>query len=142
MNTLSNFTRVIFFQVRDNGTKLKRIRETAHTHFEKKEHFLILVEEARAQQFVDELLWKLLPTSFLPHAAVDEPTADWIAICKVKKNVNNAQIAFNLCSTPLLTEGPFRLIYEFEDLTTPTKKKFSSLRFDAYKQAGYLIEAR
>ena len=135
-------TRVVFFQVRDNPTKLQRIAETAHSHFEKKEPFLILVEDERSAAFVDELLWKLPATGFLPHIATDEPTTDRIAIAKAKKNVNSAKVAFNLCSTPLLIEGPFRIIYEFEDLSAPNKKNLSSLRFDAYKQAGYLIEAR
>ncbi|HSX27033.1 MAG TPA: DNA polymerase III subunit chi [Chlamydiales bacterium] len=135
-------TRVVFYQVRDNASKLKRIVETAQSHFEKKEPFLILVEDERSQQFVDELLWKLPESSFLPHTAADAPTSESILITKSKKNLNNAKIAFNLCSTPLLIEGPFRIIYEFEDLTSPNKKNLSSLRFDAYKQARFLIEAR
>lgn len=139
---MSFSTRVVFFQVQDNSSKLKRIVETVHSHFETKEPFLILVENTSSATFVDELLWKLPKTSFLPHVATDEPTTDWIAIATVKKNVNNAHIAFNLCATPLLIDGPFRVIYEFEDLTAPNKKKFSSLRFDAYKSAGYLIESR
>lgn len=144
MNTPSNlsFTRVVLFQVRDNAAKLQRIVETAQTHFEKKEPFLILVEDARSQSYVDELLWKYPPTSFLPHLAADDPTPDWVTITKEKKNVNQAKAAFNLCPTPLLIDGPFRIIYEFEDLTTPVKAKLSSLRLDAYKSAGYLIEAR
>lgn len=137
-----NSTRVVFFQVQDNSAKLKRIAESAKTHFEKKEPFLILVEDERSAQFVDELLWKTPSTSFLPHIAIDEMTRELIAICKVKKNVNQAKIAFNLCPTPLLIEGPFRIIYEFEDLTSANKKNLSSLRFDAYKKAGYFIEAR
>lgn len=135
-------TRVVFLQVRDNAAKIQWLTETAQSHFGKKEPLIIFVEDSRAQQFVDELLWKVPKASFLPHAATDEPTSDWIAICKVKKNVNNAKIAFNLCSIPLLLEGPFHFIYEFEDLTTPAKKNFSSLRLDAYKQAGYSIISR
>jgi DNA polymerase-3 subunit chi len=134
--------RVIFFQVHDNASKLKRIVETAHSHFERKEALLILTEDDRSSAFVDELLWKMPETSFLPHIATDDPTTDWIAIAKIKKNINNAPIAFNLCPTPLLIEGPFRIIYEFEDLTSPNKKNLSSLRYDAYKRAGHLIEAR
>ncbi|HSX10255.1 MAG TPA: DNA polymerase III subunit chi [Chlamydiales bacterium] len=140
--THSSNTRVVFFQVRDNASKLKRIAEVAHTHFERKEPLLILVDDDRSAQFVDELLWKMPETSFLPHVATDDTTTDWVAIAKAKKNVNSAHIAFNLCPTPLLIEGPFRIIYEFEDLTTPNKKNLSSLRFDAYKSSGYLIEAR
>lgn len=132
-------SRVIFFQVRDNSTKLQRLNEVARLHFAKKEPILILVEDTKAQTFVDEFLWK---SGFLPHSASDDPTQDLIVIAKVKKNLNNAKLAFNLCPTPLLIEGPFRTIYEFEDLTAPNKKNLSSLRFDAYKQAGYLIEAR
>ncbi|MES2273666.1 MAG: DNA polymerase III subunit chi [Chlamydiota bacterium] len=134
-------SRVIFFQVREIAAKLSKIAETARTHFQKKEPFLIVVEDLRAQEFVDELLWKFPSISFLPHSATDEPTTDWIAITKIKKNVNGAKIAFNLCSTPLLIEGPFRIIYELEDLTAPVKKNLSSMRFDAYKQLGWLIEA-
>ena len=142
MNSPSSSTRVVFFQVQGSASKLRWIAETAHTHFQKKEPLLILVEDVRSQQFVDELLWKLPATSFLPHTSTDEPTTDWVAISKGKKNVNQARVVFNLCSTPLLIEGPFRIIYEFEDLSAPAKQNLSSLRFDAYKQAGHLIEAR
>lgn len=135
-------TRIVFFQVRDIPTKLQRLCETAQSHFEKKEHLLIVVEDEKGQSYVDELLWKVPPTSFLPHLATDAETSEWIAITKEKKNVNGARIAFNLCSTPLLIEGPFRIIYDFEDLTSPNKRNFSSLRFAAYKQARFLIEAR
>ncbi len=135
-------TRIVFFQVMDNATKLRRIVETAQGHFEKKEKLLLLVEDIKSQQFVDDLLWKLPESSFLPHAAADEVSTDWIAISKSKKNVNGATLAFNLCPTPLFLDTPLRIIYEFEDLTTPSKKTLSSLRFDAYKKANYLIEAR
>lgn len=135
-------TRVVFFQVKESSGKLKRIVETAQFHFEKKEPILILVEDARSQEFVDELLWKIPETSFLPHLASDLSSSEAIHISKAKQNLNQAKIAFNLCPTPLLIEGPFRIIYEFEDLTSPSKKNFSSIRFDAYKQAGFLIEAR
>lgn len=139
--TVSN-TRIVFFQVADNPTKLKRIVEMAHAHFEKKEPFLIVVEDEKSQKFVDELLWRLPLTSFLPHIASDAPTTDLIVITKVKNNVNQAQAVFNLCPTYLLIEGSIRSIYEFEDLSTPSKKNLSSQRFDAYKQAGFSIEAR
>ncbi len=137
-----NATRVVFFQVQDNPTKLKRIIETAHFHFEKKEPILILVEDEKSQIFVDELLWKLPETGFLPHSASDTPTTDLVVITKIKKNVNSARVAFNLCPHSLSIEDSFRMIYEFEDLTAASKKNLSSQRFSAYKQAGFLIEAR
>ncbi len=135
-------SRVVFFQVQDSASKLKKIVESAQYHFERKEPILILVEDARSQEFVDELLWKLPESSFLPHIAADTPVPDLVAVSKAKFNVNQAKAAFNLCPTPLLIEGPFRIIYEFEDLTSPAKKSLSSIRYDAYKQARYAIEAR
>src|SRR3989344_5141551 len=119
---MSSETRVVFFQVRDAATKLRCIVETAQSHFEKKEPFLILVEDEKSQKFVDELLWKLPETSFLPHLSTDSPAKDPLIITKTKQNLNQAKIAFNLCSTPLLIDGPFRIIYEFEDLSSPNKK--------------------
>lgn len=134
-------SRVIFFQVRDNASKLRRIAETAQSHFEKKDPFLIFVEDEKSQQFVDELLWKIPESSFLPHQALDEPSSELILITKTKTNLNNARIAFNLCPTPLLIEGPFRIIYEFEDMTNPNKMNLSTHRFDAYKKASFQIES-
>lgn len=134
-------TRVVFFQVADAASKLKRIVETARSHFLKKEPLLLFVEDEKSQHFVDELLWRLPETSFLPHIATDKAAKEPIAITKTKTNVNAALFAFNLCSTPLLLPG-FKIIYDFEDLTAPNKKNLSSLRFNAYKEARLFLESR
>ena len=86
MNSPSN-TRVIFFQVNDNQTKLQKIVESAHTYFAKKEPFLIVVEEA-GLKFVDELLWKFPETSFLPHNIQETDSSDLIVITKSRTNLN------------------------------------------------------
>lgn len=141
LNEDLSMTRVVFFQVSDSAAKLKKIVETVNDHFRKNEPFLFFVEDEKALNFVDELLWKYPETSFLPHAATEEPTQERIAITKTKSNVNKALYAFNLCPTPLLIHG-FKIIYDFEDLTAPNKKSFSSLRFNAYKQAKMPIVQR
>lgn len=133
--------RAIFFQVRSNLEKVRMICETAKSHFEKKDPLLILVEDEKAKTYVDELLWKFPEESFLPHSTADEPTQDLIVITKTKKNLNQAKAFFNLCSTPLLFEE-LSLLYEFEDLTNPSKNKLSALRFDAYKKRGLAIESK
>lgn len=142
MSTPSNPTRVVFFQVQDNQTKLNKIIESAHHHFRKKEPLLILVEDEKAEKFVDELLWKYPVSSFLPHIVADSPSNEFVVITKCKKNLNNARFAFNLCPTSLFLDEPFKIIYEFEDLTAPAKKNLSSQRFDTYKKAHFFIEAR
>jgi DNA polymerase IIIc chi subunit len=127
--------------VKDNAAKIKALIDMAHFHFERKEPFLVFVEDLKAEQFVDELFWKSPPHSFLPHSIAQEETTDWVVITRAKKNITQARVAFNLCSTPLLIDG-FRIIYEFEDLSSPGKKHLSSIRLDAYQQAGITIEAR
>jgi len=138
---LPETSRVILFQVRKPALKIEKLAEMASAHFERKEHLLIVVEDEKTALYVDELLWKFPPTSFLPHVIEEEETSALIAITKGRSNVNKARFAFNLCPTPLLIEGP-RLIYDFEDLTSPLKQQLSAVRFDAYKKARCLIEAR
>lgn len=133
-------SRVVFFQVNDNAAKLKILVDTAHLHFAKKEPILFFVEDEKGEKFLDELFWKSPPVSFLPHLVSDGPTKDLVVITKSKHNVNEAHVAFNLC--PMALSLPFKLLYEFEDLTTPVKKNFSSQRFDVYKRSGFFIEAR
>jgi DNA polymerase IIIc chi subunit len=137
----NNFqTRVVFFQVKDISTKLNRIVETAQLHFERKENFLIIVEDEKVASYVDDLLWKI---GFLPHIMLDTPSSEKVVITKIKQNLNNSKYVFNLCPAPLFIEGPFKVIYELEDLTAPSKKNLSQVRFEGYKNQGrYLIEAR
>lgn len=134
-------TRAVFFQVADAASKMRWITETAKAHFSKKESLLFFVENDKARDFVDELLWKLPAHSFLPHIASDQPTSERIVITKTRTNVNGAHIAFNLCPTPLLL-AEFKLIYDFEDLTASNKKNLSMLRFHAYKEAQMILESR
>jgi len=135
-------TRVVLFQVKEVKEKLFRLAETAAGHFEKKEPILIAVEDEKTEQYVDELLWKTPVSSFLPHLVAQTTTHEFVVITRTKQNLNQARYAFNLCSTPLLIDGPFRIIYDFEDLTSPHKKQLSALRFDSYKKAQWAIEAR
>lgn len=137
----SETPRVIFFQIQTPADKPACLVRIVRRHFLHLEPILIIAEEEKALSYVDELLWKQPSESFLPHAIVEEAAEERIAITKVKKNLNQARYAFNLCPTPLLIEGPFRTIYEFEDLTSPNKKILSQMRYDAYKQAKYLIES-
>lgn len=134
--------RVVFFQVSDPAAKLGFLAKIVQNHFSKKERILIFAEEDKALSYADELLWKTFPELFLPHSIVENECDEWIALTKIKKNLNNARFAFNLCPTPLLIEGSFRIIYDFEDGTSPSKKLLSTSRFDGYKQARYLIESR
>ena len=131
---------IVFFHVRKSQEKLQKIAEIAKEHFIKREKLLIIASDQKALEFVDDLLWRIPKTSFLPHVIADAPTEDPIVLTKRRENLNQARFLFNLCPTPLLFEDPFKKIYEFEDLSTQTKEILSKRRFAAYRQAGYHIE--
>jgi len=131
--------RVIFFPVKSSQVKLQKIAKAARHHFRKKERFLVLVADDKSASFVDDLLWKIPSEGFLPHLISSKEESDYIVITSKKKNLNNAKFIFNLCPTPLFLENS-RLIYEFEDLTTPNRQMLSRKRFEAYREAKYIIE--
>ena len=135
-------TRVVFFPVKDLNSKLVKIVKAARYHFSRKEHFLIQVADEKAAQYVDDLLWKIPEDGFLPHVQSLELTEEYVVITKTKKNLNNARFVFNLCPSPLHFEESYQIIYELEDLTTPSKQMLSRKRFEAYKQAHYILESR
>lgn len=137
-----NPPRIILIQVKDAHTKLLELTKTAELHFEKKEPMIFFVEDDKALSFLDELLWKFPQISFLPHVTTESPIQEYLVITKIKKNLNQAKIAFNLCPTPLLIDGGFKIVYDFEDLSSPSKKNFSQMRYSAYRNANYFIEAR
>ena len=136
---LATPSRVIFFSVKTNALKLSHLIATAQSSFASKEPLMIFVEDTTSETFVDQLLWERPETSFLPHSIA--PLKELIVISREKKNLNQAKSAFNLCSTPLLLQPAFEKIYDFEDLTHPLKTRLFNLRFDAYKNAHFLIES-
>lgn len=141
---MSSFSlpRVLFFSVKDMKAKLGKLVSTAHMHYAKQEHLLFVVQDPQGAQFLDELLWKEPEESFLPHRISDAPVNDLIVITQQKKNLNGARYLFNLCPTPLFFTTEAKIIYEFEDGSSPNKHQFSQKRFEAYKSAKYPIEAR
>lgn len=131
-----NKPQVIFFQVKDNALKLKKICELAQLHFEKKERFLFVAPDQGALEFIDNLLWRLPIESFLPHIVSDESNES-ICITKSSNNVTRANFVFNLCPSALLWQEHIKIIYELEDHTSEEKKQLSEKRYLSYKAAGY-----
>lgn len=137
-----NLPRVVFLPVKDTSSKLHQIYKTVFDHFEKKEHFLLLVPDQTALEFVDSLLWRFPEESFLPHTAADRPCQDLIAITLIPENINSASAIFNLCPAPYFApRDTVKTIFELEDLTSPQKKLLSQQRFEAYREAGYAISS-
>lgn len=133
--------KVVFFQIKDIKTKLIRLIQTALQHFEKKEKLLIQVSGDLALKFVDELLWRQPPESFLPHSISDEKCDDYIVITKSKENLNNAIYLFNLSQEIIDLDTSYKVIYDFDDFTTPKKQEKSKKRFEIYHHANLRIES-
>jgi DNA polymerase III subunit chi len=134
--------KVIFFQIKDVKFKLIKIIQTSMNHFEKKENIIIKVQDEASLKFVDELLWKFPKESFLPHVYTDNKCSDFIVITKSKDNLNNSSFMFNLCQDLIDLDPSYKIIYDFDDLTSPAKQKKSKKRFDLFRQLGFTIESK
>ncbi len=129
--------RVIFFQVKDNVSKVTKILNIATMHFERFENLLILVSDIKTQKYVDDMLWKA--SNFLPHSTED--TDEKIVITHLTKNINNASFVFNLCNIAQFINGPCHTIYEFEDVSNKEKQEISNNKFKSYREKGFIIES-
>jgi len=132
--------RAIFFQIKNNKSKLNKIIETANFHFSKNENFLFIVADEDSAKFVDELLWKSPLASFLPHFVSSTYLEEKIVITTKRENLNNSKYVFNLCPNPLMLDN-INIIYEFEDFTASGKLQLSRKKYELYKERKFFIES-
>jgi len=120
---------VTFFTVRDGQAKLNKLVELAQKHLYEKNPLLFLVSDPAAFEFLDKLLWSLPPESFIPHPS------HLITVSFEPKEPFHT--LFNLRPAPLM--GPYKMVYEFEDQTSPEKLQLSQKRYQSYREANYSI---
>lgn len=132
--------RVTFFQVKTDQEKRGKIIQLCEEYFDKKEPLLIRVPHEKALEYVDLLLWRAPPDSFLPHALKDVPCKDLIVLTTSKENPNASHSLLNLCPEPEdNSKGLFTKIYELEDLSSTQKNQTAQLRYHHYKKGGFQI---
>lgn len=136
---MTNLARICFMKVSDNASKLQRLSSIIHQH-SKNDKILIAVPSNEAALYIDQLLWKLPEESFLPHAVVNFPTKERIAITTSPSNINQAAILINLMPNLHPNPGPVSLIYELLDSTSKEKEAVSLQKKAAYATAGHHIE--
>lgn len=129
-------TKVQFLKVIDTTSKLQRITQTIQKHFEQNACILITVPTTEAAYYIDQLLWKMPADSFLPHAIVEGPSTERIAISTDMANANHATVLFNLCPTEYPHPKEFHTLYELYDQTHPSKEELSRQRHSVYQQQG------
>ena len=132
--------RAVFFQIKNNKSKLQKIVETAYYHFSKNEKILFISADESSVQFVDDLLWKTPKTCFLPHFASSTYIDEKVVITAKRENLNNSKYIFNLCPNPLMLDD-INIIYEFEDFTASGKLQLSRKKYELYKERKFFIES-
>jgi DNA polymerase-3 subunit chi len=129
-------TQTIFLTIQDSAAKLQAICDTVQKHFYLSEKILLLVPNDEAAHYIDQLLWKLPEESFIPHAVIASPAQDRVAISKIRANLTQAAVLFNLRSEAAVgIPGPHTMIYDLLDHSHPTKLQLSLERQKVYEQA-------
>ncbi|MDR3624897.1 MAG: DNA polymerase III subunit chi [Chlamydiales bacterium] len=132
-------TNFIFTTVTTNANKLTAVCNIAKTCFTKKEKLLILVQDQKAAEFIDELLWRIPEESFLPHCISDSECNEPVVITTFPKNVNQASILLNLSSKTNNLADPFQIIYELMDMTSKERHALSQEKLKIYQEMGYNV---
>lgn len=120
--------------------KLQTLASVANHCFSSRTCLLFSVSSEAAAQYLDDLLWKFPPESFLPHSIVSGPSSETIGITLGLENFNQASVLFNLRSETHPKATSFSFIYEFYDETDPNKKIQSEHRKLMYLQQGLQVD--
>jgi len=123
-------------KVKSNQEKLSKLCQTVKYHFDRHERLLIAVPNDEVARYLDNLLWRFPPESFLPHKVVSKESDFPIVITTTMENLNRASILINLLpgANPICLQ--FDTIYEIYDETDPVKENLSRERLTAYKALG------
>jgi DNA polymerase-3 subunit chi len=130
----------MFLDVKTNQDKLTAISRTVQTHYMREEGVLIVVPNAEAAQYFDQLLWKMPLEGFLPHGVSTKECREPVVITTVAQNLNQALVLIHLGSEANTIAHDFQQVYDLYDRTHPAKEKLAQERFNHYKAQGYAVE--
>lgn len=130
---------IIFIPVFSNQQKLGSICHYIQHHFEVGDNVLVVAPNEQATRYIDELLWKFSPESFLPHIASNAPSSEKVVITSVAQNLNQALVLINLCAEVSPIAEHFNVVYELYDQTHPEKLAQSQRRQQIYTSKQFTI---
>jgi DNA polymerase-3 subunit chi len=122
--------KITFLKVHDNQKKVQRLVEVIHHHFYKGDRILVVVPNAAAGKFIDDLLWSTPPESFLPHVMTEAPTAEQLVVTQKRENLNRSAVVINL--TAGIWEESVDILYELMDRTSKDKEILSQNKINQY----------
>lgn len=131
--------KVVFLKVEDIEGKLGKICSTVKHHFNQRERLLITVPDDASADYLDQLLWRMPPESFIPHLIASQPVNEAVVITTGLRNLNQAAVLINLCQNASPIAHSFQIVYELMDMTAPMKATLSQQRYEAYQKAGRSI---
>ncbi len=129
-------SKVHFITVFDAASKLQAITQTIQEILDNGKRVLIAVPNQEAANFIDKLLWTTPEESFSPHAVVNGPSQELVAIAISPVNFNKAQVLINLNPQISPISSEFEAIYDLYDKTHPSKETLSQQRQEAYSLAN------
>lgn len=132
--------KVIFIPVNDSHAKRQALVVVAQRLFSAGARLLFSVANEEVASYVDELLWKFPPESFLPHTIARRETSEAITITTLMENVNQASVLFNLRSEANPLAMQFAITYDLLDSTHPDKLAQSQFRKETYLQQGLICQ--
>ena len=136
-------TKVIFYRVKDNSTKIHLICTKVQEAFKQEKRLLIAVPNLQAAQYIDALLWRTPAESFLPHIIADTPTPEWVVITmQEQNNINQAPHLLNLCPTPSALYQQAEEVYDLYDETHSQKTELSQQRMHFYQAKGLVVNCQ
>ena len=131
---------VTYFTIKDAKSKISTLIEIAAKHISKKQPLNILVSDKVTQNFVSNLLWTYSEEGFLPHCLDQEnPSFHLIRVHLPLPSYESIESIFNLTSQPLSTCLSLKQIYEYEDLSHPSKKNIFEKKFKIYQDTGFTL---
>ena len=132
-----NHTQVFFFTVKEAGTKLQVLTQTAMQHLRRKAPLGIIAADSATREFVDHLLWSQPKESFLPHA-LQYPCKELIFL---SSSLVSVPFLFNLDPSPITPISGLKVIYEIEDLTHPRKADLFQQKLRHYQQLNIRVSS-
>jgi DNA polymerase IIIc chi subunit len=137
---MSHKPTVIYFSIKEASQKLTHLIHTAQKHLHTKKILHILSSDKTSVSFVSQLLWREPKESFTVHQLPEDANSNsMIQLILPLSSYEKVESIFNLTSQPLHFSNHFKNIYEFEDLTHPTKKEIFEKKFKLYQEAGFTL---
>ena len=133
---------LFFLRVTDGETKVSRLVQTIARHVQNGQRVLISVQDEQAKLYLDNLLWQQPAEGFLPHICSDEASNEPVVITSMQRNLNQADILFNLSSSVSPMIDQFSIVYELQDMTTPERHELSKEKLESYKKSGVEVQER